>query len=114
MDKSTMTSIQPGLIVLHGNQLEQLGEAVLQWTQQNPLSVLEPEIMIVQSNGVAEWLKIAMARRQGVCASAKVMLPARFYGMPTGKCSGISKWQNARRWISLRWAGACSKCCRRY
>lgn len=73
-----MTSIQPGLIVLHGNQLEQLGEAVLQWIQQNPLSVLEPEIMIVQSNGVAEWLKIAMARRQGVCASAKVMLPARF------------------------------------
>jgi exodeoxyribonuclease V gamma subunit len=32
----------------------------------------------VQSNGVAEWLKIALAEELGVCAATRVALPARF------------------------------------
>jgi exodeoxyribonuclease V gamma subunit len=34
--------------------------------------------VLVQSNGVAEWLKIALAEELGVCAATRVALPARF------------------------------------
>ncbi|AXA90337.1 exodeoxyribonuclease V subunit gamma [Massilia sp. YMA4] len=74
-----MTSpIAPGLLILHGNQLEQLRAAVFQWLRGHPLDPLETDILLVQSNGVAEWLKIAMAEEMGVCAATRVALPARF------------------------------------
>jgi exodeoxyribonuclease V gamma subunit len=72
------TSITPGLLILHGNQLEQLREAVFEWLRSQPLDPLEPEIVLVQSNGVAEWLKIALAEQTGICAATRVALPARF------------------------------------
>jgi HPt (histidine-containing phosphotransfer) domain-containing protein len=70
--------ITPGLLILHGNQMEQLRAAVFQWLRNHPLGALEPEIFLVQSNGVAEWLKIALAEENGICAAARVALPARF------------------------------------
>lgn len=72
------TTITPGLIILHGNQLEQLSSAVFEWVHQNPLDPLEQDIYLVQSNGVAEWLKIAIAEDTGVCAATKIELPGRF------------------------------------
>jgi exodeoxyribonuclease V gamma subunit len=72
------SSIAPGLIILHGNQLEQLRAAVFQWLRAHPLEPLETDIFLVQSNGVAEWLKIALAEEGGVCAATRVALPARF------------------------------------
>jgi exodeoxyribonuclease V gamma subunit len=71
-------NITPGFIALHGNQMEELRAAVFQWMRDNPLEPLEEEIFLVQSNGVAEWLKIALAAEMGVCAATQVMLPARF------------------------------------
>ena len=74
-----MTSpIAPGLLILHGNQLEQLRAAVFGWLRGHPLDPLETDILLVQSNGVAEWLKIALAEEMGVCAATRVALPARF------------------------------------
>jgi len=70
--------IRPGLLILHGNQMELLRAAVFDWLRANPLGPLEEEIMLVQSNGVAEWLKIALAEELGVCAATRVALPARF------------------------------------
>jgi exodeoxyribonuclease V gamma subunit len=70
-------SIQPGLLILHGNQLEQLRSAVFQWLRGHPLAPLEQEIFLVQSNGVAEWLKIALAEETGLCGATRVALPAR-------------------------------------
>ena len=70
-------SITPGLLILHGNQLEQLRGAVFQWLRSHPLAPLEQEIFLVQSNGVAEWLKIALAEEAGLCAATRVALPAR-------------------------------------
>ena len=70
--------IRPGLLVLHGNRLELLGEAVFDWLGRTPLAPLEPEIFLVQSNAAAEWLKMALARRNGLCAATRVELPARF------------------------------------
>ena len=69
---------QPGLIALHGNQTEALADTVLAWLAAHPLQALEPEIVLVQSNGMAEWFKMRMAERQGVCAAAQVELPAHF------------------------------------
>ncbi|MDZ5456039.1 exodeoxyribonuclease V subunit gamma [Azohydromonas lata] len=70
--------IGTGLMVLHGNRLEMLKETVVSWLQSQPLAPLEAEVFLVQSNGVAEWLKMALAQAQGVCAAARVELPARF------------------------------------
>jgi exodeoxyribonuclease V gamma subunit len=72
------SSITPGLLILHGNQMEQLRAAVFQWLRNHPLGALESDIFLVQSNGVAEWLKIALAEEMRVCAATRVALPARF------------------------------------
>lgn len=74
-----MTRQEPaGLVVLHGNRLEQLAEAVMGWWQRHPLPPLAPETVLVPSNGMGEWLKIAVAKAHGICASARVELPGRF------------------------------------
>lgn len=70
--------IVPGLLVLHGNRLELLRDAVFDWAARQPLHPLEEEIVLVQSNGVAEWLKMALASTRGVCAVTRVELPSRF------------------------------------
>ena len=72
------TDIQPGLLVLHGNRSELLAEAVFEWVQRQPLQPLEQEVFLVQSNGVAEWLKMALATQTGICAATRVELPGRF------------------------------------
>lgn len=71
-------AMTPGLLVLQGNRLEWLLEAVLEWLQAHPLAPLETETLLVQSNGIAEWLKMSLAERAGVCAATRVELPARF------------------------------------
>jgi exodeoxyribonuclease V gamma subunit len=70
--------LTPGLLILHGNQMELLRAALFDWLRNYPLGPLEEEIILVQSNGVAEWLKIALAEHLGVCAATRVALPARF------------------------------------
>ncbi|MEO6031343.1 MAG: exodeoxyribonuclease V subunit gamma [Burkholderiaceae bacterium] len=72
------TTLNPGLLILHGNRLERLAEAVFAWLARNPLDALEEESFLVQSNGMAEWLKMEIAAAQGVCAATRVELPARF------------------------------------
>lgn len=72
------SAVTPGLLILHGNELEQLRAAVFGWLRNHPLAPLETETILVQSNGVAEWLKIALANELGVCAATRVALPARF------------------------------------
>ena len=72
------TSPPSGLLVLHGNRLESLAEAVFAWLAANPLNALEDEVFLVQSNGMAEWLKMEIASAHGICAATRVELPARF------------------------------------
>ncbi|MFM2057400.1 MAG: hypothetical protein RLY71_1785 [Pseudomonadota bacterium] len=67
-----------GLLVLHGNRLELLQQAVFEWLARAPLGPLEQEVFLVQSNGMAEWLKRSLAQQAGVCAATRVELPARF------------------------------------
>jgi exodeoxyribonuclease V gamma subunit len=70
--------LSPGFIALHGNRTEDLLATVATWLERQPLAPLEPEIVLVQSNGMAEWVKMALAEQSGICASVRVQLPARF------------------------------------
>ena len=72
------TPLPPGLLVLHGNRSELLAQTVAGWLRRRPLGPLEEEVLLVQSNGMAEWLKMTLAAESGVCAAARVELPARF------------------------------------
>ena len=71
-------SLPTGLVALHGNRAETLADTLTAWLQRQPLAPLESEVVLVQSNGMAEWVKIALARQSGVCAAAQVELPSRF------------------------------------
>ncbi len=75
----TPSPIHPGFMALHSHRAENLLETVVAWLQAHPLGPLEEEVFIVQSNAVAEWLKMALAHGLGVCAATRVELPARFF-----------------------------------
>ena len=84
---TTRTSIQPGFMVLHSNRLEDLRQLVMDWLARNPLPPMEDDVLLVQSNGIAQWLKMAMAAYPddsphgsgwGVAFGIDVMLPGRF------------------------------------
>jgi len=75
--------IEPGLMVLHGNRLEDLRDILVGWLRQAPLRPLEDERVLVQSNGIAQWFRLALARAEadgglGIAASVHVELPGRF------------------------------------
>lgn len=72
------STVAPGFIALHGNRAEDMAHTVAGWLRLNPLAPLEEEVVLVQSNGMAEWFKMDMAQRHGVCAATRVELPARF------------------------------------
>lgn len=72
--------MQPGLAVIHGNHLEHLTALTVQWLRDNPLSPLENEVFLVQSNGMAQWLKLQLAADDacGISAAQHFQMPARF------------------------------------
>lgn len=75
-------SLMPAFMVLHGNQLENLREVLVQWMAEHPISPLGEEQVLVQSNGIAQWLKMALAGTDnghpGVAAGIRVELPNQF------------------------------------
>ena len=77
--------LQPGFMVVHGNQLEDLRDLTVEWLKRHPLGPLENETILVQSNGIAQWLKLALAadtREEGggcgIAAALDMQLPGRF------------------------------------
>lgn len=78
--------LAPGFMVIHGNQPELLCQLLVKWMKAYPLSPLENEIILVQSNGIAQWLKLTLAAGQtdgntggcGVSAALETLLPSRF------------------------------------
>ncbi|NYE22514.1 exodeoxyribonuclease V subunit gamma [Pigmentiphaga litoralis] len=54
-------SLAPGFMVVHSNRLEDLRSLAVSWMQRYPLAPLENEVILVQSNGIAQWLKLALA-----------------------------------------------------
>jgi exodeoxyribonuclease V gamma subunit len=73
-------------MVVHGNRLDELRSLVVSWMRRYPLAPLENEIALVQSNGIAQWLKLALAEDEldddlggcGIAAAIDVQLPGSF------------------------------------
>lgn len=80
--RMTTPLIIPGFLALHSHRSEVLAETLSAWLARQPLAPLEPEVVLVQSNGMAEWIKMALAGQGGpgggVCAATRVELPSRF------------------------------------
>jgi exodeoxyribonuclease V gamma subunit len=82
----TEHQLPPGFMVIHSNQPELLRQLVVNWMKTHPLNPLEDEVILVQSNGVAQWLKQALAADVsesfdsgcGIAAALQVTLPSRF------------------------------------
>jgi exodeoxyribonuclease V gamma subunit len=88
----TANALTPGLMLVHGNRPEDLRDLLVEWMARYPLAPLENEIVLVQSNGIAQWLKLALAadadpgsgefapgeRGVGIAAALEISLPARF------------------------------------
>ena len=77
------SALQPGFMVIHGNRLEALRGLAVEWMRLHPLGPLENETILVQSNGISQWLKLALAEDEtnggaGIAAALDVTLPARF------------------------------------
>lgn len=83
---SVMSPLTPGFMVVHGNRLDELRSLVVSWMRMYPLRPLENEIILVQSNGIAQWLKLALAADEsadeeggvGISAAVDVQLPGSF------------------------------------
>jgi exodeoxyribonuclease V gamma subunit len=80
-------SLPPGLIVIHSNLSESLRDVLVAWMRDHPLAPLEREVVLVQSSGIAQWLKLALAADPqvdgpgggaGIAAAFEFLLPARF------------------------------------
>ena len=69
-----------GFMVLQGNRLEDLCRLWVAQVRREPLGPLEPEVVLVQSNGMKHWLEHALAADTalGICAATRMELPSAF------------------------------------
>jgi exodeoxyribonuclease V gamma subunit len=76
----TGADLPAGFMVLHGNRLEDLRDLLVQVLKAQPLAVLEPEIILLQSNGMKHWLEIALSADDalGICAATRMALPSAY------------------------------------
>lgn len=72
------TELGCGLMVWQGNRLEDLRDLLLGWLARQPLAPLENDVFLVQSQGMGQWLKLALAGESGVSAAVSMQLPAQF------------------------------------
>ncbi|MFC4277315.1 exodeoxyribonuclease V subunit gamma [Achromobacter aloeverae] len=83
MTLSSLPSLPSGLIVIHSNLSESLRDVLVGWLDRHPLGPLEQEVVLVQSSGIAQWLKLALAADvadggSGIAAGLDFLLPSRF------------------------------------
>ncbi|MDT8407038.1 MAG: exodeoxyribonuclease V subunit gamma [Methylococcales bacterium] len=72
--------LEPGVAMIHGNQMEQLRQVAVHWLSAHPLTPLEDEIILVQSSGMGQWLKLGLAETSGlgIMAAVRLQLPSTF------------------------------------
>jgi exodeoxyribonuclease V gamma subunit len=81
-DTPPPTGWDGGFMVVHGNRPESLRDLMVAWMRRHPLAPLENEQVLVQSNGIAQWLKLSLAADAaqggaGIAAAIQTELPAR-------------------------------------
>lgn len=99
------SAVQPGFMLIQGNRLEALCDLMTAWVREHPLRPLESEVVLVQSNGIGQWLKLALAAPPddpraggwGIAAAVDLSLPARFvwqaYRAVLGSLPDISAYE---------------------
>ncbi|TXG98682.1 MAG: hypothetical protein E6R15_01480, partial [Zoogloea sp.] len=70
-------------MLVHGNHPEALRDLLVTWIRRYPLAPLETETVLVHSNGIAQWLRLALAEDVeeggcGIAAGLDLSLPSRF------------------------------------
>ncbi|MEX0385976.1 exodeoxyribonuclease V subunit gamma [Spiribacter onubensis] len=75
----------PGFAQIHANRLETLRDLAVTHLHDHPLDPLEHETVLIQSNGMAQWLKLAFAAEEtpeavgcGIAAAQRFVLPQSF------------------------------------
>ncbi|WP_203141020.1 exodeoxyribonuclease V subunit gamma [Marinobacter mangrovi] len=79
-------ALPTGFQVIHANKLEDLRAVTVELIRTFPLDPLENDVFLVHSNGIAQWLKLALARDEddptlpgnGIAAAMQFLLPSRF------------------------------------
>jgi exodeoxyribonuclease V gamma subunit len=72
--------LTPGLAMIHSDRMEDLRSALMGWIKANPLPPFENEIILVQSNGIRQWLRMGFASNEvlGISADTDFLLPSPF------------------------------------
>ncbi|WP_207950594.1 exodeoxyribonuclease V subunit gamma [Marinobacter sp. JSM 1782161] len=86
MQAVNRSALPTGFQVIHANKLEDLRAVTVELIRKFPLAPLENEVFLVHSNGIAQWLKLALARDaddpelpgNGIAAAMEFSLPSRF------------------------------------
>jgi exodeoxyribonuclease V gamma subunit len=68
----------PNLRLYASNRLENLAQALAEGVRRPLRSPLDPEIILVQSQGMARWLKLQLARHHGICSNCRFPFPRAF------------------------------------
>jgi len=67
------------MLKLHtSNRLETLARRLAEAIQRPLRSIFQPELVVVQSQGMARWLKLELAGRHGICANYAFPFPKVF------------------------------------
>ena len=67
------------LRVYHSNRLDVLEELMEYLIEQHPQpDPFDPEVVLVQSTGMAQWLQMTLAKKFGISANIEFPLPASF------------------------------------
>ncbi len=86
MFRTNQSPLAAGFMVVHANLPEQLRALCTAWMAAYPLDVFEQETILVQSNGIAQWLKLALAAEPaadgsgglGIAVGLNLAMPHRF------------------------------------
>ena len=70
----------PGIAMVHSNRMEDLRKLLLDVVKGNPLPPFEKETVLLQSNGIRQWLKLGFADTDvlGISADTDYLLPSPF------------------------------------
>ena len=69
------------MLTIHsGTYLQSLAEALLQQFKKSPSKhILAPELFVVQNHGMARWLSLYIAEKEGIAANLEFKFPAEVY-----------------------------------
>lgn len=88
----------------HSNQLDVLKSLMITLMQRTPLeSVFAPEIVLVQSKGMSQWLRLEIAKECGIAANIDFQLPGRFIWSLISQISSNAQQENVFTRDMMRW-----------